>query len=68
MGDSVNSANSLNLINHWNMNWNQCKDSVSYTPVAGSNPFTVMTNIFVAEFSEKFTKNTNDSLLLDIYI
>ena len=50
------------------MNWNQCKDSVSYTPVAGSNPFTVMTNIFVAEFSEKFTKNTNDSLLLDIYI
>ena len=49
------------------MNWSQFKDHVSHMcfsgaavaswsltqEVAGSSPFTVMTNIFVTEFSEK---------------
>ena len=53
------SLNSGNLINHLNMNWNQFKDPVfrlclagavvaSWSPtqeLAGSNPFTVVTNI-----------------------
>ena len=52
------------------MNWDQFKDSVSHTcltgtvvaswsitqETAGLNPFTVMTNIFVTEFSE-FNEN-----------
>ena len=59
------------------MNWGQFKDPVSYMclagtvvvssslaqEVAGSSPFTLMTNIFVteyAEFSEIFRKNSND--------
>ena len=57
------------------MNWNLFKDPVSYMclagpviaswsltqEVAGSKPFTVMTNIFVTEFpefSETFRKNS----------
>ena len=54
------------LINHWSINWAQFKDTVSYMyltgamviswslkqEVAGSNHFTVMTNIFVTEFAE----------------
>ena len=28
--------------------------------MAGSSPFTVMTNIFVTEFSETFRKNSTD--------
>ena len=58
-----NSLNSVNLINHWDMNKSQFKDPfshmclilVSYTRggwVPGSSPFTVMTNNFVTEFSE----------------
>ena len=53
------------------MNWPQFTDHVSHTylagavvaswsltqVVAGSSPFTVMTNIFVSEFSETFKKN-----------
>ena len=52
------------------MNWSQFKDSVSHMclagavvaswsltqEVAGSSPFTVMTNIFVTEFNE-FSEN-----------
>ena len=63
---NMNSLNSANLINHCSMNWVQFKDPVSHMclagavvtswslmqEVAGSNPFTVMTNIFVTEFSE----------------
>ena len=50
------------------MNWAYFKDPVStvvpswsLTQEAGSNPFTVMTNIFVtefSEFSETFRKNS----------
>ena len=54
-----NTANSGNRINHWSMNWRQFKDHVSHMclagavvaswslmqEVAGSIPFTVMTNI-----------------------
>ena len=64
--NSVNSANSGNLINHWSMNWVQFEDPISHmclagavvaswslTPeVAGLSPFTVMTNIFVTVFTE----------------
>ena len=67
--NSVNLVNSGNLINHWSMNLVQFKDPVSHMclagtvvaswyltqEVAGSSPFTVMTNSFViesAEFSE----------------
>ena len=58
------------------MNWAQFKDPVSTCVllhcggilvshtrggcVAGSSPFTVMTNIFVTEFSETFRKNSID--------
>ena len=63
-------GNSGDLINHWSMNWAQSKDPVSHMclagavvaswslvqDVAGSNPFTVMTNIFVTEFAE-FSEN-----------
>ena len=52
------------------MNWVQFKESISHMclagteiaswsleqEVAGSSPFTVMTNEFVTEFSEKFRK------------
>ena len=62
MANSVNSANSGNLINHSSMNWGQFKDPVSQMclagvvlasltliqEVAGSNPFTTMTNILVS--------------------
>ena len=55
-----------NMINQWSMNLGQFKDPVSYMCVAGamvtssslaqemagSNPFTVMTNISVTEFSK----------------
>ena len=58
-----NLVNSVNLINHWSMNWTQFKNPVSHMclvgtvaaswflaqEVAGSSPFTVMTNIFVTE-------------------
>ena len=64
--NSVNSANSGNLINHWSLNWADFKDvclagavvaSWSLTQeVAGSSPFTVMINIFVTEFTE-FSEN-----------
>ena len=57
------------------MNWAQSKDPVSHMclagtviaswslteEVAGSSPFTVMTNIFVTEFSETFSKKANDT-------
>ena len=57
-----NSANSGNRINYWSMNWRQFKDHVSHMclthalvasgslmqEVAGSSPFTVMTNIFLS--------------------
>ena len=33
---SMNSANSGNLINHWNMNWIQFKDPVCYMYLAGT--------------------------------
>ena len=59
------------------MNWDQFKDPVSHMcyvgavvaswsltqEVAGLSPFTVMTNIFVtdfSEFSETFRKNSNN--------
>ena len=56
------------------MNWSQFKDPVSHTclagailvswsltrEVAGSNPFTVMTNIFVIEFMKTLRENSND--------
>ena len=56
---SLNSVNSENLINHSSMNWGECKDPVCHVciagdviaswsltqEVAGSSPFTVMTNI-----------------------
>ena len=65
-----NSGNLWNLINHWRINWNQLKDSVSYMFLAGTVlalwlltqevacliPFTVMTNIFITEFPE-FSEN-----------
>ena len=68
--NSVNSANSGKLINHWSMNWDQIKDPVSHMclagavvaswsltqEVAGSRPFTVMRIIFVSEVAE-FSKN-----------
>ena len=52
------SANSGNLMNHWSMNWAQFKDPISHMclagavvaswsltqELAGSNPFSVMTN------------------------
>ena len=64
--NSENSANSGNLINHWSMSLAQFRDLVSHMCLAGavvaswsltqeaacSNPFTVVTNIFVTQFSE----------------
>ena len=64
--NSVNSANSGTLINHRSMNWAQFKYTLSYMYLAGTvvasgsltqdvaslSHFTVMTNIFVTEFSE----------------
>ena len=52
------------------MNWAEIKDPFSIPDsltlgVAGSNPFTVMTNIFVTEFtifSEIFRKNSIGSI------
>ena len=35
-GNSVNSANSRNLINHWSMNWAQFVDPVSHMCIAGA--------------------------------
>ena len=69
-GNSLNSANSGNLINHWSMTWEQFKDPISHMCLAhtvvaswsltqdmeGSNPFTVIINILVTEFSE-FNEN-----------
>ena len=57
--------NSGNLINHWSRNKSQFKDLVSHMclagnvmtswsltqNVAGSNPYTVMTNTSVTEFN-----------------
>ena len=63
--NSVNSANSGNLINHWSMNCSQLQLCFAGAVVASqslkqemaySNPFTVMTNIFVTEFPE-FSEN-----------
>ena len=68
--NSVNSVNSGNLINHPSMNWAQFKDPVFHMCLAGtvvatwsltqkitsSSPSTVMTNIFVTEFS-RFREN-----------
>ena len=34
--NSLNSANSVNLINHWSMNWSQFKDPVSNMYLAGT--------------------------------
>ena len=59
----MNSANSGNMLNHGSMCWDQFKDPVSHMclagalvaswsltqEVAGSSPFTVMTNTFVTE-------------------
>ena len=74
---SLNLASSGNLINHWSINWYQFREQrqqdmwetggsilVSYTRggwVAGSSPFTIMTNILLTEFSkfsETFRKNS----------
>ena len=63
------------------MIWNQFKDSVSHMcltgtvvaswfvtqEVASSNPFTVMTNIFVTEFSE-FSENILGKLNCSFFI
>ena len=60
------SLNSGNLINHWNMNWAQFKDSAFHMwlagtvvaswsltqEVEGSSPFTVMKRFLVTEFAE----------------
>ena len=66
------SLNSENLMKHCSMNWAQFKDPISHMScgtvvaswsftqeVAGLSPFTVMTNVFVTEFSETFRKNSN---------
>ena len=65
--NSVNSANSGNLINQSSMNWAEFKDPLSHVCLAGDvvaswsltqemaglSPFTIITNIFeFAEFSE----------------
>ena len=64
--NSVNSANSENLINQSSMNWAEFKEPLSHVclagavvaswaltqEMAGSSPFPVITNIFVTEFSE----------------
>ena len=61
--NSVNSANSRNLINHSSMNNSQFKDPVSHICLAGNvvaswsliqevAGIIVMTNIFVTEFNE----------------
>ena len=64
--NSVNLADSGKLINHLSMDWAEFKDHVCHVcladavvaswsltqEVAGLSPFTVMTNIFVTEFSE----------------
>ena len=71
--NSVNSANSGNLINHWSMNWAQFKNPVYHMCLAGAvvaswpliqeeaglSPFTVRTNIFVTEFGETYRENSN---------
>ena len=65
-GNSVNSANSGNLTNHWSMNLGQFKDPDSQMCLAStvvvscslmqevtdSSPFTVITNISITEFAE----------------
>ena len=59
---------------HWSINWAQYKEYVSHMcpagtvvvswsltqEVAGSRPFTVMTNIFVTEFAE-FSENIQEN-------
>ena len=64
--NSVNSASSGNLINHWSMNWIQFRDPLCYLcfagavvaswsltqEVAGSNNLLQNIIIFVTEFSE----------------
>ena len=68
--NSVNSAISGKLINHWGMNWDQLKDPVCHMclagavvaswsltqDAAGSSPFTVKRIIFVSESAE-FSEN-----------
>ena len=49
---SLNSVNSWNLLNAWNMNWDQFEYSA---------PFTVMTNIF-AEFGKTFRQTPLETL------
>ena len=64
--NSLNLAISGKLINHRSMNWAPFKDLVSHMCLvggwmAGSSPFAVITNIFVAEFAEfieTFRKNS----------
>ena len=64
----MNSANSGNLINlislfkdpmsHMSLAGTVVASSSLTQVVAGSSPFTVMTNIFVTEFNETFRKNS----------
>ena len=69
--------NSVNLINHCSMNWDQFKDPVSHIclagdvvasrsltqEVAGLSPFTVMTNTFVTDFHELNENNSGKTQL-----
>ena len=78
---NANSMNSVNLINHWSMNQDLFKYLVSHMCLAGAvvalwfltqemaglNPFAVMRNIFVIEFSE-FRENYKTQLLSDKYL
>ena len=74
--NSVNSANSWNLINHWSINWARFIDPTSHMcldgtlvgsltqEVTGSSLFTIMTIIFVTEFSETFRKTPLNTRLI----
>ena len=75
--NSVNSMNLGNLTNHLTMNKSKFNDLVSHMclgglvvaslslarKVIGSNPFTVMTNIFVTEFSGNIISVLIDNML-----
>ena len=58
--NSVHSANTGNLINHWSMNWDKFKDPLCYLCLAGTvvaswsltQEVGGSNNIFVTEFSE----------------
>ena len=72
--NSVISENSGNLINHWSMNWAQCKGHISHMCLARAVVASwslhkrwqvralLMTNIFVNEFAE-FSENIYEKIL-----